>query len=337
MTGSETAMSDNLVFSIVTPSYNQGEFLAQTIESVLSQAGDFAIDYLIVDGGSQDDSLEIIKKYQALLESGNWPLACRDIRYRWLSEKDAGQTDALMKGFDRAEGSILAWLNSDDTYLPGALQSAARFFEAEPQVALVYGAAYYCDPAGTVIGRYRTDAFDLDKLAYFNIICQPSAFFRREAFQAVGGLDRSLSFAMDFDLWIRIAKRFPCRYLPDYFSSYRLHETSKTVREETLYENSEEALRLTLKYFDWAPLTRVYNSCNFYCRARLPRFLARNRLTLMLASVSLSLLRSLWLNRGIRLKDLALLNRDNFGKLFKSRLEIMTGSKETHTDCKRAL
>ena len=117
----------------------------------------------------------------------------------------------------------------------------------------------------------------------------------------------------------------PCQ-LSRVLSTYRLHETSKTVSDETLFLNCEEALHLALRYFGWAPLTRVYNSCHALCRARLPGILARNRPLLAAAAVICSVLRSLWLNRGISGRDLALLNRENFGKLFKSRIEIMTGS-----------
>jgi glycosyltransferase involved in cell wall biosynthesis len=321
-----TAVPPPHTITVVTPSYNQGEFLAETIESVISQAGDFHLDYIIVDGGSSDNSVDIIKQYQESLNRMHWPVACRGISYRWISEKDQGQTDALIKGFRAAKGELLAWLNSDDTYLPGALQAAAAFFRAHPDTGLLYGEAHYCDTAGTVIGRYRTEDFDYGKLAWFNFICQPSSFFRREVFEAVGGLDRSLHFAMDFDLWTRIGKRFPCRFLPRFLSNYRLHEASKTVRDETLYQNCEEALRLTMDRFGWAPLTRVYNSCHSYCRARLPGVLARNGAALMVATVCCSVLRSLWLNRGIRAGDLRLINRANFAKLFKSRIEIMTGT-----------
>jgi hypothetical protein len=132
---------------------------------------------------------------------------------------------------------------------------------------------------------------------------------------------------MDYDLWVRIGSRFPCRYLPRFLSTYRLHEASKTIRDESLYENSEEALRLALKYFGWAPLTRVYNSCSFLCRARLPAFLTGRRFAVIPATVFCTVVRSLLLNRGIRRKDLKLLNRANFRKLFKSRIELMTSKK----------
>ena len=316
-------------FSIVTPSFNQGAFLGETIESVISQEGDFFIDYIIVDGGSTDNSVEIIRHYDAMLQQGEWPVKCLGIKYRWISEKDKGQADALIKGFRMAEGEVLAWLNSDDTYLPGALQTAADFFHDHPDTGLLYGEAHYCNREGDVIGRYRTEEFAYEKLAWFNFICQPATFFRKDAFEAAGGLDESLNFAMDYDLWIRIGRRFSCRYRPAYLATYRLHEISKTVCDETLYANSEEALRLVMKYFDWAPLTRVYNSCNAYCRARLPKGLAGSSRVLMVATVACSLFRSLRLNRGIRKDDLKLLNRSNFRKLFKSRIEIMTGADTT--------
>ena len=315
-------------FTIVTPSYNQGHYLAETIESVISQAGDFFIDYIIVDGVSDDNSVEVIRRYDELLQRGEWPTACKAISYRWFSEKDDGQTDALIKGFRLAKGEISAWLNSDDTYLPGALQAAADSFRSQPDTGLLYGGSHYCDTAGSIIGNYRTENFDLATLASFNFICQPSTFFRQDVFEEAGGLDRSLQFAMDYDLWIRIGKRFHCRYLPKPLSKYRLHEDSKTIRIETLFENCEEALHLAIKYFEWAPVTRVYNSCNLFCLARLPLFLARVRPVVVFATVLCTLLRSLWLNRGICRNDLKLLNGENFRKLLKSRVEIMTGLSE---------
>ena len=321
-------MNNYQTFTIVTPSYNQGEFLAATIESVLSQKGDFSLDYIIADGGSTDDSLEIIKQYEALLQQGRWQVNCRGISYRWLSEKDNGQTEALMKGFRQAKGNILAWLNSDDTYLPGTLQAVADCFRDTPALGLLFGDAHYCDPTGAVIGRYRTEAFNFSKLAWFNFICQPAAFFRRDSFNEVGGLDETLHFAMDYDLWIRIGKRFPCRYLPRVLSTYRLHESSKTISDETLFENSEEALCLAITYFGWAPLTRVYNSCSFQCRVRLPTVVARFRLMVIFITVLYTLFRSFRLNRGFSRNDLRLLTKDNFSKLLKSRVEIMTGSRE---------
>ncbi len=315
------------VISIVTPSYNQGAFLAETIESVIEQQGDFSIDYIIIDGGSSDNSVEIIKKYDELLQKGEWQVNCQGITFRWVSEQDRGQTDALMKGFRMVRGEILAWLNSDDTYLPGALQSAIDFFRAQPDAVLVYGDARYIDAAGSLISSYRTAEFDLVKLASTNIICQPAAFFRRAAFEAVGCLNEALHFAMDYDLWIRLGRRFSCHHIHQMLATYRLHETSKTINSDMLIRNSEESLDVTRRHFGWAPLTRVYTSCHIRCLARLPNILARSRFAVASAALFCSLLRYLYLNHGFHRNDLRLLNRENFSKLFKSRIEIMTGRK----------
>jgi glycosyltransferase involved in cell wall biosynthesis len=320
-----TDMADIPVVSIITPSYNQGDFLRQTIESVIGQAGDFYLDYLIIDGGSTDGSVEIIKHYARLLDEENWEIKCRGINCRWLSEKDRGQTHALMKGFRLAEGQILTWLNSDDVYLDGTLHTVAAFFRDNPATALLYGEAHYCNADGEIIGRYPTEAFNLGRLPYFNFFCQPSTFFRRETFEAVGGLDETLHYAMDYDLFVKIGKQFVCCYLPCFFSKYRLHEGSKTVLDDVLYENHEEVLRLALKHFGWAPLTRVYGSCSYYCRARLPGPLTRFRLFGITAALFCTLARSLWLNRGLRQEDLKLLSSENFRKIFKNRMEILRG------------
>jgi glycosyltransferase involved in cell wall biosynthesis len=318
-------MNKRATISIVTPSFNQGAFLAETIESVISQAGDFHIDYIIVDGCSTDGSLEIIRHYHDLLRRGEWPVSCRGITCRWLSEKDRGQTDALVKGFSLAQGDVLAWLNSDDTYLPGALQTVTEFFQGHPETGLVYGDACYCDAEGAILGNYRTEDFDLAALASATIICQPAAFFRREAFEAVGGLDATLEFVMDFDLWIKLGRQVSCRHIPVTLATYRLHATSKTISSSTLINNSEEALTVVIRHFGWAPLTRVYTACSIRCTFRFPEFLARQRVLLAVAACCCSIFRSLCLNRGLNRNDLRLLNRNNFRKLFRSRLELMTG------------
>src|SRR5574340_1418719 len=115
------------VITVVTPSFNQGRFIDETIRSVISQEGDFYLEYLIMDGGSTDETVDIIKKYDRLIKEGKWPVKCRGIEYRWVSEKDNGQADAVNKGFKIARGEILGWLNSDDTYLPGALGKALKY------------------------------------------------------------------------------------------------------------------------------------------------------------------------------------------------------------------
>ena len=316
------------VFSIITPSFNQGEFLAETIESVISQEGDFGIDYLIADGGSTDDSVEIIRRYDELLQRGAWPIRCKGIRLRWSSEQDDGQADALSKGFRMAEGSLFAWLNSDDTYLPGTLQTVADYFRDHPDIGLIYGNASYRDAAGVTIGGYKTEEFDLERLASTNIICQPAAFFRRAAYEKAEGIDCSLRFVMDYDLWIRIARQGGCSYIPEPLATYRLHGASKTVNDTTLVDNSEEGLHVTMRHYGWAPFTRIYTDSHIRCRAGLPPLLAENRAVCTLLALSWSLCRSLRLNRGIDRRDMGLCNWNNVRKLFRTRLEIMTGRRE---------
>jgi glycosyltransferase involved in cell wall biosynthesis len=317
----QDAMVDVPVISIVTPSYNQGEFLEETLVSVLSQEGDFCLDYVVVDGDSSDRSPQIIRNYAGQVEGGQWPVRCRGIRFRWVSERDRGQTDALMKGFRLAEGDILAWLNSDDVYLSGTLQTVAEFFSNHRDVALLYGAAHYCDAAGEIIGSYPTGEFDFHKLAWFNFFCQPSTFFRRKAFAAVGGLDETLHYAMDYDLFTRLALQFRCAYLPGLLSKYRLHEEAKTMRNDILHENHEEALRVAMKHFGWAPLNRVYGACYYEKLLRWPA----SRSLAMGAALLCTPFRSLRLNQGVRRADLQLLSLANFRKLFKGRDAILRG------------
>jgi len=315
-------MEDNFVISVITPSYNQGRYLAETIESVLSQKGDFYLDYIIVDGGSTDNSVEIIKRYERLLNEGASQVKCRGIKYRWISERDRGQTDALIKGFRMAEGEILAWLNSDDLYLPCTLQTVAAFFRANPEAALLYGDAHYSDANGEIIGRYPTEDFNLVKLAYFNFICQPSTFFLKEAFGAVGGLDDSLHFAMDYDLWIRMAKKFDFKYLPDFLSTYRLHQESKTVSPKDALANHKEALDTIIKYYNWAPLNRVYGYCSQLLKSRLPEALGKFNGLIVVLSVPFVIIKYLSLNRGIRLDDLKMINRSNLRKLSMKGIDV---------------
>ena len=202
--------------SVITPSFNQAKYLEATIQSVLSQKG-VELEYIIIDGGSTDGSLDIINRYS------------RQLAY-WVSEPDQGQTDAINKGFARATGDILAWLNSDDTYKPGALAEAVAYLAENPAVGLVYGDCDYIDSEGRVIGRFPAAQTDYRKLRQGYVhIPQQAAFFRGELWRQVGPLDPSFYFAMDYDLWVRLAKTKPVKYLPRVWANFRLHSDAKTI------------------------------------------------------------------------------------------------------------
>jgi len=205
--------------SIVTPSYNQAAYLEETISSVLDQDYQF-LEYIIVDGGSTDGSVEIIEKYANELA---W----------WVSESDRGQTDAINKGFSRAKGEILAWINSDDTYLPGAVAEAVEFLDAHPDIGMVYGDANLVDVDGEVIGRFPARQTDNRRLMRgFVHIPQQAAFFRADIWRKVGPLDPSFYFAMDYDLWVRISQHSPIEYYPRLWANFRLHGDAKSIEAD---------------------------------------------------------------------------------------------------------
>jgi glycosyltransferase involved in cell wall biosynthesis len=202
--------------SIVTPSFNQVQFLESTIRSVLEQ--DYPnIEYILVDGGSTDGSVDIIHRYAGRFA---W----------WVSEKDLGQTDAINKGFAHAKGDILAWLNSDDTYEHQAVSEAVAFLGTQPEVGLVYGDAAFIDEAGHVIGRFPAAQTSYDRLRRGYVhIPQQASFWRADLWKKVGPLDPSFFFAMDYDLWVRLAALAPLHYLPRLWANFRLHHQGKTI------------------------------------------------------------------------------------------------------------
>jgi glycosyltransferase involved in cell wall biosynthesis len=208
-------MSDLPLVSIVTPSLNQGRFIEATIGSVLSQ--DYPhIEYIVVDGGSTDGTLEVLRRYGG--------------RLQWISEPDGGQAQAINKGFRLTRGEIVAWLNSDDTYLPGAVSAAVEHLTTHPACAMVYGEGYLIDEQGAAIRRFpATEPFDLWKLVYvIDFILQQTTFFRRAALDVVGYLDEDLHWGLDWDLFIRLGKRFPVNYLPREMANLREHRQAKT-------------------------------------------------------------------------------------------------------------
>lgn len=203
--------------SIVTPSYNQARYLETTLRSVLDQ--DYpSIEYLVADGGSTDGSVEVLRRYGDRLA---W----------WASEPDRGQTDALNKGFARARGEILAWLNSDDTYEPGAIAAAVAYLTAHPETGVVYADTNFIDENGRPLGSFPAAQTDYRRLRQGYVhVPQQATFFRADLWRQVGPLDPDFYFAMDYDLWVRLARLAPFAYLPGQtWANFRLHSSGKTM------------------------------------------------------------------------------------------------------------
>jgi glycosyltransferase involved in cell wall biosynthesis len=227
--------------TIVTPSYNMARYLPETIDSVLSQ--DYPrVEYIVMDGGSTDGTLEILRGHGT--------------RLRYFSRKDKGPADAIHQGFGEGRGEILAWLNADDTYFPGAVRKAVEFLQAHPEIDVVYGEGYWIDENGSRIARYPTLPFDARVLERDCFICQPASFFRASAYRKCG-LDPDLGLSFDYDLWIRMVKqgaRFAA--IPDYLANSRIHRGAKTLKErEGVFRVSMDLLR---RHYGYVPFQWVF-------------------------------------------------------------------------------
>lgn len=219
---------DEPLVTIVTPSYNQANFLEAAICSVLEQ--DYPnIEYFVIDGGSTDDSLNIIKKYSKHI---GW----------WVSEKDSGQADAINKGLKRARGEFVAWLNSDDLYQSGAISSAVDAFQANSQAAVVYGDAWSVNAEGSPFNFMKSRQYTLVDLLAFCIITQPAAFMRRSVLVSAGYLDPIFHYILDHHLWIRMARLAPVVYIPQTWASARYHEQAKNRRSSDGFVREAAAL-----------------------------------------------------------------------------------------------
>ena len=233
--------------SIITPSFQQGEFIEEAIQSVLMQDND-SLEYWIIDGGSTDNTLSLIEKYQSVLQ--------------WISEPDKGQSAAINKGFKVARGDLLGWLNADDIYLPGVVSEVIQEFQKDPNLMLLYGDAYHINNAGDRIGNYPSDEFDLDQLAFRCFICQPTCFFRRELIEEAGYLNEQLRYALDLDLWIRcgqLQKKRPhwkFKYISRLWAYSRMHKANKTLSKRK--ESFEEVGRVVKQHFGVTPFNWIY-------------------------------------------------------------------------------
>ena len=214
-------MTDNKLplVTVITPAYNQGIFLRDTIESVLSQ--DYPnIELFVLNDGSTDDTEKILQEYTG--------------RIRWETQKNMGQTPTINKGWSLTNGEIITWLNSDDTYLPGAVKAGVDYLLAHPETGIVFADSVFTEADGTHLERTRP----LPPFNYLNFvtkcenpISQPSSFIRREVVKKAGELDPSFYYFMDWDFWLRAGLYFKIDYIPELWSTYRLHAESKTVAQ----------------------------------------------------------------------------------------------------------
>ena len=239
-----------MTISVVTPSYNQAQFIESTIRSVLEQSYPL-VEYIIIDGGSTDGSLEIIKNYQHRLTS-------------WCSEPDQGQADAIRKGFERATGDILCWLNSDDLFLPGALAAAAEYFQTHTEVEALSCGSITIDSDGQIVSVGRC-AYSLGVRATFHrFLCygqggvaQCATFWRRSAYDAVGGIDSRYHFIMDLDLFTRLAMRRRFGNLRKLVACYRIHPAAKGSTMQTVHDAELVQFRQSYGYSTSNQITTV--------------------------------------------------------------------------------
>ena len=266
-------MNPNII-SIVTPSYNQGQFIEETIQSVLCQSGDFYIDYIIMDGGSTDNSMAIIKKYENLLKE-NCKVAkkdelkyfvkarvdfqwnhCLGISYRWQSQKDNGQMDAINKGFNMANGQVLAFLNSDDTYYPEVFLRIAKIdWQA---VDFVYGKGMWISELGQEILSYPTFAPNKYSFFYQCTLCQPTVFFSREMFYELGEFSIDDPDVFDYEYWMRgIFADKTFRYVDRRLAKSRMYKENKSMAQRNSISKQVRALKQKYYYQSNQKLSKI--------------------------------------------------------------------------------
>ena len=232
--------------SVITPCLNAARYIAEAIQSVFAQ--DYPhIEYLVMDGGSSDGTLDVLRSYQPQLT--------------YESNPDRSAADAINRGFARARGEILAWLNADDTYLPGAVSKAVAALAANSDAAAVYGEGYWTDSGGKILGRYPTAPYDPALFAHECFICQPACFVRRRNLEEVGMLNSSLRASFDYDLWIRLAKRYRFVHVPEYLATSRMHRENKTLGQRGVV--FAESIDLLIQHYGYVPVNWIYAYLSF--------------------------------------------------------------------------
>ena len=265
--------------SIVTPSLNSAPFLCECIESLLAQ--DYPnIEYIVMDGGSTDGTAAILERY-------------RDRITRIHSAPDFGQGQALNRGLSGSKGDIVAFLNADDAYLPGAVGQAVRAFAAHPGAGVIYGNAYHIAADGSTVAPYPTQDFDREALQRACYICQPAAFVRRDAFERAGAMNPALHYVLDYDLWLRLAECCTFVRIEPFLAKSRIHPGSKSVSGRKAFYR--EVFSMLKSHFDYVPYEWVqgYASCLI---DRDDQFFTKPRNTF--AAAALALMLGTWINFG---------------------------------------
>ncbi len=277
------------IVTIVTPSLNQGVFIKETIDSVLTQDYPY-IEYIIIDGGSTDETLDILKQYGE--------------RIRWISEKDNGQTEAINKGWKMSKGEIIAWLNSDDTYQPGAVSKAVNHLCNYKEHIMVYGEGRHIDESGNVIDRYPTEPFNYNRLAETCFICQPTVFIRKEALKKVGFLNEGLNYCMDYDYWIRLGKRYSVGYINDLLANSRLYAETKTLAQRAKVH--KEVIQTLCRHFGFVNSNWVYSYCDALLGNQSNVNRSKSSIKYIILLSFLFLINSLKYNKKISFNDIKL-------------------------------
>jgi len=240
--------------SIITPSYNQGDFIGRTMQSVLEQVSpEFAIEYIIVDAVSKDTTDQVVKEWLPTLTAAG-------VQCRYISEPDHGQADAINKGWRLATGEIITYLNSDDYYQPQSLAAVVKCFQTQPALQWAYGGWNLVNRGGAVYTTIQPQSYSKAKLLYSNNVGQPSCFFRRELLAECGLLREQLHLAMDYDLWLRFAERYSAGIIQGVIGNMRYYSDAKSAA--LTRQQLAEMYKISSHYtrpFSWRRLTQLFS------------------------------------------------------------------------------